>query len=188
MVYYYVNQFTQELQGPVDLQPGPGGELPYNAVELPQALPSAETGYVWVWREGAAQQLIDLRNKPFYRKDNGQLFFMYVPGPLSDFLTDKPYPGVYYFWMNDDWVLDVAAERAGKIAEAVIERDQRLSRAVIRVAPLQYADDFNEATSTQLATLSEWKRYVLSVAAIDQQPDYPYIINWPSAPDAVIAP
>lgn len=188
MVYYYVLQYTQELYGPVELTPGPSGVLPDNAVALPQALPAAEAGYVWVWREGAALQLIDLRSKPFYRKDNGQLFFMNGPGPLPDFLTAKPYPGLYYFWMNDDWVLDVAADRAGRIAEAILERDHRMSKAVIRVAPLQYADDLNEENATQQAVLLEWKRYALKLAAIDQQPDYPYIINWPSVPDVVVAP
>ncbi|MGY2186377.1 Caudovirales tail fiber assembly protein [compost metagenome] len=185
MVYYYVNQFTKVLEGPVDLTPGPGGELPYTAISLPQALPPADAGYVWVWHNDAAVQLIDLRNKPFYRKDSGIEEYVLVPGPLPDYLTDKPYPGMYYFWLNDDWVLDVEAQYAGKVREAAIEQDIRLSKAVIRVAPLQFAYDFYEASATQVAALLEWKRYTINLGAIDKQPTYPLAIVWPDTPQVV---
>ncbi|WP_415765400.1 tail fiber assembly protein [Pseudomonas sp. ZB1P45] len=188
MVYYYVYETTQELVGPVELPeiPGMGVVLPGNAIELPEALPAAETGYVWVWRNGAASQLIDLRNRPVYRKDTGGLQFWYELGPLPDYLTVKPRPGEYYVWLNDDWELDLAAERTGKTAQVNAERDNRLREIVIRVAPLQYAYELGEATNVQLATLQEWKRYTLKLMNIEQQPDFPLIIDWPASPVSVV--
>lgn len=188
MAYYYLNESTQELTGPVELPviPGMGVVLPGNAIELPEVLPSAETGYVWVWRTGAASQLIDLRNRPMYRKDTGGLQFWYELGPLPDYLTVKPRPGEYYVWLNDDWALDLAAERTGKTAEAGAERDNRLREIVIRIAPLQYAYELGEATNVQLATLQEWKRYTLKLMSIEQQPDFPLVVDWPASPVSVV--
>jgi hypothetical protein len=184
MVYYYFSETTQELFGPVELPviPGIGVVLPGNAIELPEALPAAETGYVWVWRNGAASQLIDLRNREAYRKDTGGVEIWFELGPLPDYLTFKPRPGEYYVWLNDDWVLDLAAELTGKTAQANAQRDSRLFQIVIRVAPLQYAYELGEATSVQLATLQEWKRYTLKLMDIEQQPDFPMIIDWPASP------
>jgi hypothetical protein len=188
MVYYYVYETTKEIVGPVELPqiPGLGVVLPGNAIELPEALPSAETGYVWVWRNGAALQLIDLRNLTVYRKDTGSVELWGELGPLPDYLTVKPRPGEYYFWVNDDWVLDLAAERTGKTARANGERDSRLFQIVIRVAPLQYAYELGEATNVQLATLQEWKRYTLKLMNIEEQPDFPLIIDWPASPVSVV--
>ncbi|UWF50552.1 tail fiber assembly protein [Pseudomonas sp. N3-W] len=187
MTYYYVNELTKEITGPVELPiiPGVGVMLPGNAIELPEALPTAEAGYVWVWRNGAAQQLIDLRNRPVYRKDNGGIQFWYELGPLPDYLTSKPRPNEYYFWVNEDWVLDPVAERTGKIAQINVERDGRLREVVIRVAPLQYAYELGEASSLQQTTLLEWKRYTLKLAQLEQQVDYPLLVDWPLAPGSV---
>lgn len=188
MAYYYLNESSQELSGPVELPviPGMGVVWPGNAIELPEVLPPAETGYVWGWRNGAASQLIDLRNRLVYRKDTGGPQYWYELGPLPDYLTVKPRPGEYYVWLNDDWALDLAAERAGKTAQAGVERDNRLREVVIRVAPLQYAYELGEATNVQLATLQEWKRYTLKLMNIEQQPDFPRIIEWPASPVSIV--
>lgn len=79
-------------------------------------------------------------------------------------------------------MLDLAAELTGKTAQANAQRDSRLFQIVIRVAPLQYAYELGEATSVQLATLQEWKRYALKLMDIEQQPDFPMIIDWPASP------
>lgn len=188
MPYYYVNEFTQEISGPIDLPevPGMGVVLPGNAIDLPQVLTAAEPGHVWVWRNGQAEQLIDLRRSPVYRKDNGDFQFWNQLGPLTDDLTTKPRPGEYYVWGNNDWELDSRAERAGKVAQADIERDNRLREVVIRVAPLQYAYELGEASSEQLATLQAWKRYAVKLVQIEQLEGYPLIIEWPIAPSKVL--
>lgn len=191
MAYYYVNERTQELNGPVELPviPGMGVVLPGNAIELPEVLPPAESGHVWVWRDGAALQLIDLRNRPVYRKDNGNFFYWNELGPLPEYQTLKPRPSEFYIWGTDDWVLDVAAERVGKVAEAEVERDNRLREVVIRVAPLQYAYELGEASNEQLTALQAWKRYTVKLAQIELQTDYPLTIDWPVAPaKAIVSP
>jgi hypothetical protein len=60
------------------------------------------------------------------------------------------------------------------------------SAGVIRVAPLQYAYELGEATNVQLATLQEWKRYTLKLMDIEEQPDFPLIIDWPASPASVV--
>ncbi|WP_339494417.1 MULTISPECIES: tail fiber assembly protein [unclassified Pseudomonas] len=189
MAYYYVNELTQELTGPVELPvyPGMGKVVPGNAIELPEVLSIAKPGYVWAWRDGQALQLVDLRNRTVYRKDNGSSQYWTQLGSLSDELTAKARPDAYHFWKNDGWVLDVEAERTGLVAKAEIDRDNRLREVVIRIASLQYAYELGEASSDQLTTLQAWKRYALALARIEQQPNYPSLIDWPAAPAPLVA-
>ncbi|MBX9408272.1 tail fiber assembly protein [Pseudomonas baetica] len=189
MAYYYVNEFTQELTGPVELPvyPGMGKVVPGNAIELPEVLSIAKPGYVWAWRDGQALQLVDLRNRTVYRKDNGNSQYWTQLGSLSDELTAKARPDAYHFWKNDGWALDAEAERTGLVAKAEIDRDNRLREVVIRIASLQYAYELGEASSDQLTTLQAWKRYALALARIEQQPNYPSLIDWPTAPAPLVA-
>jgi len=182
--YYVVDETNQLITGPIDLPvtPGIGVQIPGNVIVLTELLPAPEVGYVWVWRNAQASQLIDLRNRFVYRKDNGNYVYWSELGPLPDYLTVKGRPNSYYFWKDDDWVLDIEAERAGLAAQADSERDNRLREVIIRVAPLQYAYDVGEATGEQSASLQAWKRYALNLARIELQADYPSVIDWPTAP------
>jgi hypothetical protein len=182
--YYVVDETNQLITGPIDLPvtPGIGVQIPGNVIVLTELLPAPEDGYVWVWRNAQASQLIDLRNRFVYRKDNGNYVYWSELGPLPDYLTVKGRPNSYYFWKDDDWVLDIEAERAGLAAQADSERDNRLREVIIRVAPLQYAYDVGEATAEQSASLQAWKRYALNLARIELQADYPSVIEWPTAP------
>ncbi|WP_085632111.1 MULTISPECIES: tail fiber assembly protein [unclassified Pseudomonas] len=190
MAFYYVNELTQEMTGPVELPeyPGLGVVVPGNAIGLPEALPAAEPGHVWVWRDQQAVQLIDLRNRTVYFKENGNALYWIQLGPLPDHLTVKPRPNAYCFWKEGDWVLDEEAERAGLAAQADIDRDNRLREAVIRVAPLQYAYELGEAGSDQVAMMQAWKRYAIHLSQIEQQADYPRNIVWPVAPGRTAVP
>ena len=182
--YYVVDETNQLITGPIDLPvtPGIGVQIPGNVIVLTELLPAPEDGYVWVCRNAQASQLIDLRNRFVYRKDNGNYVYWSELGPLPDYLTVKGRPNSYYFWKDDDWVLDIEAERAGLAAQADSERDNRLREVIIRVAPLQYAYDVGEATAEQSASLQAWKRYALNLARIELQADYPSVIEWPTAP------
>ncbi len=62
------------------------------------------------------------------------------------------------------------------------ERDSRLAQAAIRIAPLQDAVDFGEATASEEQALTAWKRYRITVNRIIQQPGYPSEIDWPVEP------
>lgn len=189
MTYYYVvNEVSHVITGPVDLPetPGIGVQIPGNVIEMESLMPPAEPGHVWAWQNGTTVQLIDMSNRFVFRKIDGGAVYWTQLGPIPDDLTTKRFPGLYYVWKDDDWALDLEAQRAGKAAEADVERDNRLRVVVIRVAPLQYAYELGEADSDQAALLQAWKRYAVNLTKIEQQADYPMIIDWPQAPEKVV--
>lgn len=67
---------------------------------------------------------------------------------------------------------------------ALLERDQRLSVAAIRIAPLQDAVDLGDATENDLANLKSWKQYRVALNRVELQVTFPQAINWPIAPGA----
>ncbi|MFE2005665.1 tail fiber assembly protein [Pseudomonas guariconensis] len=68
------------------------------------------------------------------------------------------------------------------LAVALAERDQFLSIAAIRIAPLQDAVDLGEASAAEEQALVAWKRYRVAVNRIDQQVGFPGQIDWPAPP------
>lgn len=67
-------------------------------------------------------------------------------------------------------------------ASALAERDRLLSRASLRLAPLQYAIDLGSATQEEIASLTLWKQYCVDLNRVEQQAEFPTAINWPVAP------
>lgn len=65
------------------------------------------------------------------------------------------------------------------VAAAMLERDQRLSIAAIRIAPLQDAVDLGKATPEEVSNLEKWKQYRVAVNRAQDQKGYPQSINWP---------
>lgn len=61
-------------------------------------------------------------------------------------------------------------------------RDQLLSVAAVRIAPLQYAVDLDDATLEEAELLKKWKQYSIDVNRASDQPKYPNTINWPTPP------
>ncbi|WJR28903.1 tail fiber assembly protein [Pseudomonas mosselii] len=68
---------------------------------------------------------------------------------------------------------------------ALAKRDGLLSRASLRMAPLQDAIDLESATQEEIAILTLWRQYRVDLNRIDQQPGFPQAIIWPQAPDAL---
>lgn len=68
------------------------------------------------------------------------------------------------------------------LASALAKRDNLLSVAAIRIAPLQDAVDLEEATAAEVALLKKWKQYRIAVNRIDQQEGFPSDITWPVEP------
>lgn len=68
------------------------------------------------------------------------------------------------------------------LADACRIRDELLSVAAIRIAPLQDAVDLDDASDTDMASLKSWKQYRVSVNRISDQPEYPKTIDWPATP------
>lgn len=69
------------------------------------------------------------------------------------------------------------------IASVKRARDDALTLAAIRIAPLQDAVDLDEATPGDLASLKLWKQYRIAVNRVDQQAGYPTEIDWPESPE-----
>lgn len=65
---------------------------------------------------------------------------------------------------------------------ALLQRDQLLRLAAIRIAPLQDAVDEDEATDADIANLKKWKQYRIALNRIDQQPGFPVVVDWPVEP------
>lgn len=66
--------------------------------------------------------------------------------------------------------------------QAEFKRDQLLSVAAVRIAPLQDAIDIGEDTPEDVANLKLWKQYRVVLNRIDQQSGFPENIIWPVAP------
>ncbi|AHG39235.1 phage tail protein [Pseudomonas syringae CC1557] len=176
------------LIGPVELPviPGLGEQTPSNAVSLPELLNPPITGFAWTMFNNELQQVTDSRG-PMYRTNDGSVEEWASLGAPPERLTTKQWPGKYYVWREGDWALDTEAQKAALASAALLVRDQRLQEATTRIAPLQYAVDLGDATEVETASLLEWKRYSVKLNRIEQSPDYPIQIEWPSSPSDATA-
>lgn len=114
----------------------------------------------------------------------GELFDFEEDGSQDDFITDDLAP------LTDEQLADVRAQQALDSAptpeqilkSAIARRDDLLLAASIRIAPLQDAVDFDEATTEEIASLKLWKQYRVAVNRVQDQPSYPSTIQWPVQP------
>lgn len=69
------------------------------------------------------------------------------------------------------------------LAAVNAKRDEQLALAALRIAPLQYAVDLNDATDAEIDRLKAWQQHSVALNRIDQQVAFPDTIDWPVAPD-----
>ncbi|AZC35670.1 MULTISPECIES: tail fiber assembly protein [Pseudomonas] len=176
----YLIDASGALIGPVEfpLIPGLGIQLPNNAIILEQQLDDPAPGHVWAFLGGQPQQVVDLRGTA-YSVGTGEPVEWSELGDLPEGLTKTAPPGQYFNWREDSWQLDVKAQQAAAALGAQSERDKRLGEAALRMAPLQYALELGEASSEEQSALLEWKRYCVALNRIEQQPGYPFEVEWP---------
>jgi len=62
------------------------------------------------------------------------------------------------------------------------KRDDLLSVAALRIAPLQDAVDLDAATDADTTNLKLWKQYRVAVNRVSEQPGFPATIDWPAPP------
>ena len=62
------------------------------------------------------------------------------------------------------------------------ERDRLLTYATLRINPLQYAADLDEASDEDLALLKLWKKYSSAVNKTETKPGWPESPQWPDPP------
>lgn len=182
-MYIYLFDHKGSLTGPVEMQPIPGlgVQLPSNAVGLDDELAAPDHGYAWALVAGNPVQLVDHRGL-IYHTDTGKSVEWESLGDLPEGYTVKPWPGAFYIWEAGVWQLDQAAQTAAVAAKVLLDRDEKMREATLRIAPLQDARDLSVATVVEEAALLSWKQYRIDLSRIEQQPGYPLTIDWPLSP------
>jgi hypothetical protein len=188
-MFNYLFDHSGALSGPVTffVTPGIGIQLPSNAVELSFELPPPEQGRIWALVNKVPREVIDRRGL-VYRKDGGAQQVWNELGELPEDFTSEPWPGDFYIWRDNAWKLDDAAQLADFKIQALAKRDRLLSEAVLRIAPLQYAEDIGDASHDEQLALLEWKLYSVELNRLEQQAGFPGEINWPVVPGAAAKP
>ncbi|MBK5416859.1 tail fiber assembly protein [Pseudomonas sp. TH31] len=188
-MFNYLFDNSGVLSGPVEffVTPGIGIQLPANAVELSYELPLPEHGRTWALVNNVPREVIDRRG-PVYRKAGGGQQIWSELGELPEDFTAEPWPGDYYVWRDNAWALDDVARLADIKAQALAKRDRLLSGAVLRIAPLQYAEDIGDASHDEQLALLEWKLYSVELNRLEQQTGFPNEINWPVVPGSSAKP
>lgn len=182
-MFNYLFDHTGALSGPVTffVTPGIGIQLPSNAVELSFELPPPEQGRIWALVNNVPREVIDRRGL-VYRKDGGAQQVWNELGELPETFTSVPWPGEFYVWRDNAWALDDQARLADVGNQVLTQRDALLRDAVLRIAPLQYAEDIGDTTPVEQLALLEWKLYSVELNRLEQQPDFPTVIDWPQVP------
>ncbi|WP_207847213.1 MULTISPECIES: tail fiber assembly protein [unclassified Pseudomonas] len=187
-MFNYLFDGSGALSGPVEffVTPGIGIQLPSNAVQLSFVLPAPETGRAWALINGVPREVIDRRG-PVYRKDGGGQQLWSELGELPDTLTEQPWPGEFHVWRDNAWQLDEQIRKVSMSQQVLEQRDALLRDAVLRIAPLQYAEDIGDADHDEQLLLIEWKLYSVELNRIEKQPGFPDEITWPVAPGTAVA-
>ncbi|WP_426235724.1 tail fiber assembly protein [Pseudomonas sp. TWP3-2] len=187
-MFNYLVDDVGALVGPVEffVTPGIGIQLPANAVQLAYELPTPETGRSWALVNGIPRELIDQRGT-VYRKDNGALQTWSELGALPQEFTAEPCPDQFHVWQDNTWAVDEPQRQAQISAEVLTRRDALLRDAVLRIAPLQYAEDIGDASHEEQLQLLEWKLYSVELNRVEKQPGFPGELNWPVVPGASVS-
>ncbi|WP_367083414.1 tail fiber assembly protein [Pseudomonas sp. HOU2] len=187
-MFNYLIDDAGALTGPVEFLPVPGIglQLPGNAVTLSIELAPAPSGYAWAYDNGSLQQRIDLRGD-VYRTDTGIRETWTALGDLPEGFTTQPWPGGFHSWIDGVWKIDEAAALKDRKQVTLTKRDELLRDAVLRIAPLQYAEDIGDASRDEQLLLIEWKLYSVELNRIEKQAGFPEEITWPVAPGAAVA-
>jgi hypothetical protein len=187
-MFNYLLDGSGALCGPVEfpVTPGIGIQLPANAVELTYELPAPEAGRSWALINGVPREVIDHRGL-VYRKGGGAQQIWTELGELPDSLTAQRWPGEFHVWRDNAWVLDEQTRLASVRQQSLDLRDELLRDAVLRIAPLQYAEDIGDASHDEQLLLMEWKLYSVELNRIEKQSGFPENISWPVVPGAAVA-
>lgn len=182
-MFNYLIDESGALFGPVEFPvvPGIGTQLPSNAVTLGIELSPAPAAHTWAFVDGALQLQADCRGD-VYRTDTGFKETWMKLGDLPDGYTTQAWPGACHRWINGAWAFDETARLADLNSQALAKRDALLREAILRIAPLQYAEDIGDATHIEQLALMEWKLYSVELNRLEQQTNFPTAIDWPQVP------
>ncbi|NVZ49450.1 tail fiber assembly protein [Pseudomonas sp. B6002] len=68
------------------------------------------------------------------------------------------------------------------LAQAAAKADVLLAVATTKIAPLQDAEDLDEALPAEIEQLRKWKKYRVDISRVSAQVGYPMEIEWPAPP------
>ena len=182
-MFNYLIDDSGALSGPVEFPvvPGIGMQLPGNAVTLSIELSPPPGGFAWAYVKGVLQQQADFRGD-VYRTDTGLRETWTKLGELPEGFTTQPWPGGFHMWIDNAWQVDEAARLTDLKKVVLAQRDALLRDTVLRIAPLQYAEDIGDASHEEQLQLLEWKLYSVELNRIEQQAGFPSEITWPVVP------
>jgi hypothetical protein len=166
MSVIYMPGPTGELFGPIALieVPGVGIQVPEGALKLAKALAPPAAGCVWAWVAGKAQQLADHRGV-VYRTEDGAEVINDRLGALPEGLTEKTWPGRFYIWSSDAWILDAAAQ-----LEAAQEVERAWRNARIAASDYLAMPDY-PITAEQRSELYVYRQALRNWTDAEQFPD-----------------
>jgi len=186
-VFYYLFDKAGALSGPVEfpVTPGIGVQIPSNAVAISFALPPPESGRTWALVNNVPREVVDRRGLVYRKEDGGQQIWSEL-GELPEAFTTEPWPGNYHIWRNHTWEFDVDLQLSDITGQVLAQRDALLRDAMLRIAPLQYAEDIGDASDQEQLALMEWKLYSVELNRIQHQAGFPAAITWPVLPEPAL--
>lgn len=129
----------------------------------------------------------DYRGQTAYHKQTRQPVVIETLGSLPVILTLISPSSPFDVWNDqvDGWVKDEVLEDAWLIQQAQTQRQVLMGEASQEIAVLVDALDpsiISDPSDDDQVKLIAWKTYRVELSKIDQQPNYPDSINWPSKP------
>ncbi|MDM5141749.1 tail fiber assembly protein [Aeromonas bestiarum] len=176
---------TGEYSGSWDVWVSRGTGLPAGAYLDEPMQPEQGKAIV---REGDAWVLVDdYRGQTAYHKQTRQPVVIDALGSLPVILTLISPSSPFDVWNDqvDGWVKDETLEDAWLIQQAQMQRQTLMGEASQEIAVLIDALDpsiISDPSDDDQVKLIAWKTYRVELSKIDQQPEYPDSINWPTKP------
>lgn len=122
--------------------------------------------------------------KHFIDRMTGEIFAYEADGSQDDFIRQELEP------LSDKELAEIRADqelassptKEQLAIDALAKRDELLSKAALRIDPLQDKIDLGSATDEGIILLMEWKKYRVAVNECDEQPGFPQTVVWPTEP------
>lgn len=182
---YTAHPVTNEYISIQDVWVSFGTGLPAGAyLDEPMQL---EHGKAIVRDNGVWVLVDDYRGQTSYHKQTRQPVVIDTLGSLPVILTLITPSSPFDVWNDqvDGWVKDEALEDAWLIQQAQTQRQVLMGEASQEIAVLLDALDpviISDPSDDDQVKLVAWKTYRVELSRVDQQPNYPDSINWPSKP------
>ncbi|MGK6329139.1 tail fiber assembly protein [Erwinia sp. DT-104] len=175
LTVYNFDNLTGEFTGATDEYLPQGVGVP--ACACSSAPPSAETGFVSIYRDGGWQTVADHRGETVYFTADGSATAITAPGNYPAGTTTQVPATAFDKWDGEKWVTDGDAQQAAAVSEAEAEKAARISEANSTTQAWQTQLRLDIITDADKASLTAWMKYVQEVQAIntDSAPD----ICWP---------